>query len=237
MTVRFDLSSHPLCAYFLSDYLAKREDDEINFPPSEILGLFELYENIFKSALEVLDLPKETLRRRQEFDFSSGNAANLESAIAVLRTVVALHQWKFLGIKLINPPGADIFCEKDGQRVCCEVKTITKQSTARKGFYFADQLYEKTLDHIGKAREQLARSTAEWQCTVTIFVCVVNWFDQSVYLGEDDYQNIVNRLERDQLKGEGNVRESLNGIDGVLFVTKFGNRHLFLNDRGKSIDR
>ena len=121
--------------------------------------------------------------------------------------------------------------------MCCEVKTITKQSAARSGLFFADQLYEKILENIAKARLQLGQSAAKWRCTVTIFVCVSNWFDQAVYLAEDSYQYVVNRLEKDQLEGEGNFLESLKGIDGVLFVTKFGNRYLFVNERGKSIDR
>jgi hypothetical protein len=220
----------------LSGYLSVQEDPT-NFPANEFPGLLNRYEAIFKSALDALGLSKEALRRKEEFNFDSGDAANLESAIGVLRTVETLRQMKFLRIALLKPPGGDIVCEKDGQRVCCEVKTITKQSAARSGFFFADQLYEKILESISKARTQLEQSAAKCQCTVTIFACVSNWFDQSIYLGEDSYQYVVNRLEKDQLEGEGNFLESLKGIDGVLIVTKFGNRHLFLNERGKSIDR
>jgi hypothetical protein len=60
---------------------------------------------------------------------------------------------------------------------------------------------------------------------------VLNWFDQSIYLGQKQYQQIVNRLERD-----GN-QESLKGVDGILFITKMGQRFLFLNERAKVIDR
>jgi hypothetical protein len=59
---------------------------------------------------------------------------------------------------------------------------------------------------------------------------VVNWFDQSIYLDESDYQQIVNRLER-----HGDV-ESLRSIDGLLFVTKMGQKFLFLNEVGRMID-
>jgi hypothetical protein len=235
MATPTQLGSYPLCQYFLSGYLSVR-DDPTNFPPAEFPDLFDRYENIFQSAMDALKLSKEALRSRAEFDFDSGDAANFESAIGVLRTVETLRQMKFVGITLIKPPGADIFSEKDGERVCCEVKTITKQSTARSGLFFADQLYEKILENIAKARTQLARSTEKYQCTVTIFACVSNWFDQAIYLAESDYQRIVDRLEKDQLEGENNFVESLKGIDGVLFVTKFGTRYLFLNARGKTID-
>jgi hypothetical protein len=66
---------------------------------------------------------------------------------------------------------------------------------------------------------------------VKIFACVVNLFDQSIYLNQNDYQSIVNKLERDE------EQECLTGIDGVWFVTSSGNHNLFLNERGKSIDR
>jgi hypothetical protein len=121
-------------------------------------------------------------------------------------------------------------CEKDGHRVCCEVKAITKQSTGRKGLFFAEQLYEKILENISKARAQLAGTATELHCTVTIFACVVNWFPQSMYFSQGDYQYIVDRLEKDH------DQASLTGIDGVLFVTKLGQQFLFLNERGKCID-
>jgi hypothetical protein len=231
-----DFGNYPLCQYFLSGYLSAREDPT-NFPSDEFPGLLDLYEGIFKSALDTLALSKDALRSREEFDFDSGDGANLESAIGVLRTVETLRQMKFLEIELLKPPGADIVCEKDGQRVCCEVKTITKQSTGRSGFFFADQLYEKIMENLAKVRMQLSQSAAQLQCTVTMFACVSNWFDQAIYLGEDSYQYVVNRLEKDQLEGDDNFLESLKGIDGVLFVTKFGNRYLFLNENGKSLDR
>jgi hypothetical protein len=59
---------------------------------------------------------------------------------------------------------------------------------------------------------------------------VVNWFAQSIYLGQDDFQYVVNKLEKDQ------EQESLVGVDGVWFVTKMGQQFLFLSERGKSID-
>ncbi len=235
MVTSADLANHPLCQYFLSGYLSTRED-LTNFPPDQFPSVLDRYEAIFTSALAILKLSKKSLRRKKEFNFDSADAANLESAVGVLRTVDTLQQLKFTRIELLKPPGADILCEKDGQRVCCEVKTITKQSTARPEFFFEDQLYAKLLESIAKARTQLQQSTAQWRCTLAIFVCISNWFDQSIFLGQDGYQYVVNRLEKDQLEGEGSFLESLKGIDGVLFVTKFGNRHLFLNERAKFID-
>jgi hypothetical protein len=233
MAIAHDLSAYPLCSYFLSGYLSEKEDPD-NFPADEFPDLLQRYENIFASALQVLSLSKEALKSRSEFNFDSGNAANLESGIAVLRVVEALRLEHFLNITLVvpkkNAPAADITCEKNGQRVCLEVKAITKQSTGRSGFFFAEQLYEKILENISKARTQLEATAAELQCSITIFVCVVNWFAQSIYLDQCDYQQIVNRLEKDQ------EQESLKGIDGVLFVTKMGQRFCFLNERGKHID-
>ena len=68
------------------------------------------------------------------------------------------------------------------------------------------------------------------QCEIAIFACVVNWFEQSIYLTQDDYQDVVNRLEQDQ------EQESLTDVDGVLFVTKLGQQFWFLNENGKRID-
>jgi hypothetical protein len=65
---------------------------------------------------------------------------------------------------------------------------------------------------------------------VKLLAYVVNWFAESIYLGEPDFQQIVNKLER-----HGEV-ESLIGIDGVLFITKMGQQFLFLNEVGKRID-
>ncbi len=229
-----DLSNWPFCSYFLSGYLSKGKDPT-NFPPDQFPALFDRYEKVFESALRGLGLTKEALKSKSEYNFDSGDAANLESGIAVLRVVEALRLEKFHNIALVKPtknsPGADLTCEKNGQKVCCEVKAITKQSSGRRGLFFEDQLYEKILENISKARAQLEASAAELQCIVKIFVCVVNWFEQSIYLNQNDYQHVVNRLERDQ------DQESLKGVDGVLFVTKMGQRFLFLNERGKCLDR
>ncbi len=228
-----DLSAYPLCSYFLSGYLSKKEDPT-NFSPDEFPALFERYENLFKSVLHVLGLTKEALKGKSEFNFDSGDAANLESGIAMLRVVEALRLDKFLNIALVKPkkgtPGADLIGEKNGQKVCWEVKAITKQSSGRSALCLKDQLYEKILENISKARTQLDATARELQCRVKIFVCVVNWFEQSIYLSQDDYQGIVNRLEGDR------DQESLKGVDGVLFITKMGQPFLFLNERGKCID-
>ena len=95
---------------------------------------------------------------------------------------------------------------------------------------YPDSQYEKILESISRARIQLEATAVQHQCKVRLFVFVLNWFNQSIYLRQDDYQYIVNRLETD-----GN-QQSLTGIDGVLFVTKMGQTFLFPNENGKCID-
>ena len=68
-----------------------------------------------------------------------------------------------------------------------------------------------------------------------MFVCVSSWFDQAIYLSEQDYQYIVNRLEKTKLEGEDNYLESLKGIDAVLFATKLGQVFWFVNDELKAV--
>jgi hypothetical protein len=229
-----DPARYAFCSYFLSGYLSQGEDAD-NFPPDEPLEpLFQRYENTFAAALKTLGVCKESLRRRSEFNFDSGDAANLESGIAVLRTVEALRLEGFSNILLVQPkkngPAADIFCEKGGHRVCCEVKAITKQSSGRDGFFLEDQLYEKILENLPKAIKQLNATAADLRCEIRIFACVVNWSSQSMCMGLDDYQQIVTKLERN---GD---QESLVGIEGVLFVLMPGLKYLFLNEAGKCID-
>src|SRR5712692_3590377 len=146
-----DLNTYPLCSYLLSGYLSKKEDPT-NFPPNEFPALFDRYEKVFESALQVLGLTKEALKSRSEFNFDSGDAANLESGIAMLRVVEALRLEKFLNMALVKPkknaPAADLTCEKNGQKVCLEVKAITKQSSGRSGLFLEGQLYEKILENI-----------------------------------------------------------------------------------------
>jgi hypothetical protein len=227
-----DVHIYPLCHFFIGKYLSVREDPT-NFPADQFPDIFRRYENLFASALETLAVTNEALKRRSEFNFDSGDANNLESGIATLRVVEALRLAKFQSICLIvpkkNSPAADIVCEKNQIRVCCEVKAITKQSGGRDGLFFADQLYEKILENISRARTQLKSTASEMHCEIAIFACVVNWFEQSIYLTQDDYQDVVNRLERDR------EQESLTGVDGVLFVTKLGQQFWFLNENGKRI--
>jgi hypothetical protein len=71
----------------------------------------------------------------------------------------------FLDIALVKTkkgmPGADIICEKKGQKICWEVKAITKQSSGRAGLFLEDQLYEKLLENLPKARIQLEATASE----------------------------------------------------------------------------
>ena len=222
-----DLAAYPLCSYFLAGYLS-RTDDPSNFPTSNMPGLLDRYEQVFEAGLVALGTTREALRSRSDFRFDSGDAANLEAGIAILRVAEALRIQGFHDIKLVAPrndgtQAADLLCEKNGQRICCEVKAITKQSKGRPGFFLAQQLYQKILEHIDGARAQLSATASALNCSVTIYACVINWFEQSIYLTKDDYQMIVNWLERDQ------DQESLLGIDGVFFVTQQGLMHLFLN--------
>jgi hypothetical protein len=218
-----ELSGYPLSRYFLSGYLSRKEDP-VNFPPGDLAEVFQRYENLFGDSLKALGLSKESLRARSEFNFGSGDAANLEGGIAILRVVCALEREGFVKIALVRPGrggGADITCEMEGHKFCCEVKAITKQSRPGMGVYLADQLYSKMLESVSKAGLQLGASARELGCSVRIFVCVVNWFLHSIHLGQNDYKHIVRRLER-----EGD-QQSLVGIDGVFIVTRMGDTFLF----------
>jgi hypothetical protein len=140
-----------------------------------------------------------------------GDANNLEAGIGVLRAVQALHLLGFRCIKILSPPGADIYCEKNGQRVCCEAKTITKQSAGRNGFFLEDQVIEKVTETLPRARKQLEATAKRLQCQVKIPVYIMNWLEHSIVPDQDSYQQIVNKLESN---GE------LRGLEGILFITK-----------------
>jgi hypothetical protein len=230
-----DPAKYPLCAYFLSGYLKANPKDTENFPHEQSPEGFLRHEILFNDALFHLKMTKEDLRARQEFNFDSGNANNLESAIGVLRTAIHLGQAKFSEITLIKSkqkgPEADLTAKKNDRKVCFEVKTITKSSKGKEeGHFFEDQLYEKIKESIAKARKQLSASAANLNCDFTIFTCVVNWFSQTIYLNQGDYQSIVNRLE------EYGEEKSLEGVDEVWFILKNGNVHGFLNERAKVLN-
>jgi len=220
---------HPLCQYFLKKYLANR-DDPTNFPPDEGPELFDRYEGIFRSALSTLQIAPEELKSKPDFNFAHADQGNFEAAIAVLRAIEALRLQGFVNIALLKPPGADILCERNGLKVCCEVKAITKASTPRKGLFFADQVHAKIMENIAQARKQLAETAKKLQGALTMYVSVSSWFDQAIYLGEQDYQHIVDRLEKDRLEEKGEFLESLNGVDVVFFTTKFGQIYWFPRD-------
>ena len=228
-----DKSRFPLCDYFFSDYLSKGDDD-INFPPSQGDALLERYESLLSLALTSLRMTKEALKSRSEFNFDSGDVVNLEGGVGILRTTQALQRARFENITLVTPEvgkqGADLISEKNGLRVCVEVKTITKKSKGRSGFFLEDQLYEKAREVATKASAQLRASAEALHCEIKLLVYVVNWFEQSIYLTKAEFQDIVNRLE-----SFGEVR-SLEGIDGVWFIMKMGNDQLFLNEDARGID-
>ncbi|SEG71102.1 hypothetical protein SAMN05421819_4455 [Bryocella elongata] len=228
-----DPSVHPLTAFMLGRYVSSCEDP-INFPEDEVSAILDRYEVLFANVLTALRLTKEQLRRKSEFNFSSCDAANLEGGIAILRVVEALRLRGFTELTLVAPikgqQGADITAMFAGIKVCVEVKAVTKQSRGREELFFEDQLYEKVREHATKASRQLAISAEQLHCEVKLIAYVVNWFAQSIYLMESDYQQIVNKLEK-----HGDV-ESLDGVDGVLFITKMGQEFLFLNEVGKRID-
>jgi hypothetical protein len=225
-----DLNDYPLCSYFLSEYRSKT-NDPTNFPRDQFPKIFERYESLFDSALKVLGSTKEALKSRSEFNFDSGDAGNLEGGIAMLRVVLLLQAKGFHNIAVVKPvkntSGADITCERNGHKVCVEVKAITKQSNGRGELLMEDQLTSKIFDVVSKARKQLEVSAASLNCTVKFLAWIVNWFDQSMYLNRNDYQYIVNQLEQ-----EG----SLKGVEGVWFVTKMGDVFAFLNEGGSCVD-
>ena len=186
---------------------------------------------MFQSALRALNVTKEALKSRSEFRFDSGDAANLEGGIAMLRVILALQLEGFSNIALVTPPkdasGADFAGERNGYKVCFEVKAITKQSSGKPALLIEDQLYPKLQEYIPRARKQLQATSAILGDAVKILVFVVNWFDQSVYLDLKDYQGLVNNLEKDGV---------LIGIDGLMFITKAGQRFWFLNENEKRLN-
>lgn len=229
-----EATKYPLCSYFLSGYLAATASDDENFPPGEFPAGFERYEILFRDALTVLDCPKEKLKGKTEFNFDSVKAASLEGGIGILRAVIALHKHGFSNIALVPPKKetkvADIVAERNGQKVCFEVKTITKQSSGRAEFYLEEQLYEKIFTFISEVRAQLNATALEMGCTLKVFVCVFNWLTHSIVLGTDAYQWVVNKLEKNE------EHESLHGVDGVFFIDSAGSLFPFLNEDAKAID-
>ena len=229
-----DVEKYPLTAYFLSEYLKANPGDVENFPRDQFPDGFTRYDMVFRDALVSLRTTKEDLKKRHEFNFASGDANNLESGIGILRTAIHLSKEGFVNISLVTPPknskGADLIGERNDQRVCFEVKTITKQSTGKSDCFLADQVYEKILEGLPTARKQLESSATVLECSLRVYVCVLNWFDQSIYLDNDDFQSIVNKLEKD------NGQESLIGVDALMFVTKMGMTFGFVNERAKVLD-
>ena len=117
VAIPVELNTCPLSSYFLSGYLSCVEDPT-NFPQDEFPELFQRYENIFDTALHILGITKESLKARSDFNFDSGDAANLEGGIAILRVIEVLRREGFLEVSLVTPnkgtPSADLTCEKMG---------------------------------------------------------------------------------------------------------------------------
>jgi len=230
----------------LSGYLQESSDED-NFPKEQFPEIFVRYEAIFRDAMRVLGLTREALARRSEFTFDSGSAQNLEGGIAILRSVVLLDNCGFTNIALVNPPdgekGADLLATRKGHRVCFEVKAITKKSRPRKEelldeklYVLEEQVYLKVTEFAHRAAKQLAATAARAGCDVKILICIINWFEQSIYLTPQDYQRIVNKLESQKLEDYDEQRH-LTGINGVWFQPKFGNYiPPYLDEIGKLID-
>jgi hypothetical protein len=227
MTVPHHLSDYPLSDFFLREYLSNN-DDPNNFPPNEFPDLFERYARAFSVGLEALALTRDELIKRPEFKFDRADAGNLEGSIATLRVAEFLKLKGFLNIELVNAPAnADLMCEQNGHRVCLEVKATTKQSSGRAGMYLETQVYDRVYTGIEGARKQLRTTATERQCDVKVFVCVLNWLSHSLCLYPNDYLRIYRWLKADR---------HLQGIDGVLFITKMGVTHWFPTDVGNCID-
>ena len=69
-----------MCEYFLSGYLSKMED-KTNFRLDQFSVLFDRHEKVFEPALQVLGLSEESLKKKPEFEFDSGDLTNLESGL------------------------------------------------------------------------------------------------------------------------------------------------------------
>jgi hypothetical protein len=126
---------------------------------------------------------------------STLDAKNLEAGVGVLRAVQALH---VLGVFLYQTSlasGRRHLLREKRQRVCCEVKTITKQGAGRRGFSLENSVFEKLAETLPKARKQLEATAKKLQCQVKILVYVMNWLEHSIVLDQDSYQKIVNKLE------------------------------------------
>jgi hypothetical protein len=101
-----EMASFPLSRFFLEGYFSKT-DDSTNFPPEDLRRTLGNYETLFGNVLSELGMTKEQLRSRSEFNFDSGNAANLEGSIAILRVVEALRLGGFSDIELVSPRKGD----------------------------------------------------------------------------------------------------------------------------------
>ena len=223
-----NLKDFPLCEFFLSAYITKAKDEDAIFDRQRLCR----YEELLACALGALNIRKEELKKRPEFNFDRTDKANFESAVGALRAVVLLHQKGFSDIKLLEmgpKPGADILCRSGkGKQVCCEVKTLTVGSGAgrKPAQFLAEQMAEKLRSKVDESRVQLAASMTERNCDGTALIVVVNWPLHSAVLDQSSYQTIVDTPESD-----GRTK----GIDAFVFVTSLGQSYGFLSDHAQHL--
>jgi hypothetical protein len=70
MAATQELNAYPLCCYFLAGYPGKKD-----FPSENVADVLQRHETLLASALQILGLQREALRRRPEFNFDSGDSA------------------------------------------------------------------------------------------------------------------------------------------------------------------
>ncbi|MDA2912477.1 hypothetical protein MYX77_00695 [Acidobacteriia bacterium AH_259_A11_L15] len=227
------LESYPLCKFFLSQYVQKmtdidmQRDEAFHVSVKRILlidtHLIREFEALISSSLQALGLSKEELKKSSEFNFECYNPTNLESFFGVLRAAIFLHEKGYTDLKLLKRAScADILCRFHGRWVCLEVKTLTYDRRGGRGLWLGDQVGDKLKDILPSARRQLSKARVDYACPETILAVVVNWLEQSAVLQQEDYQEIVDKLE----SGTPNLNQ-LEGLDHIVFITYFGQAYPF----------
>jgi hypothetical protein len=131
-----DAAKYPLCAHFLSGYLKANPNDADNFPPDQFPEGFQRYEILFHDALFHLKITKDAFRAIEQFNFDSGDANNLESAIGVLRAAIHLGQAKYSEIALIKSKrqslGADLTARRTTTRCVSKLRPLRSKAKAER---------------------------------------------------------------------------------------------------------